>query len=302
MSKKKVLVTGATGLIGREVCALLAQRGHQPVATDVLPSGSSDFPVEQCDLRDVHGLNRIIGDEISAIVHCGGFSGPMHGWTAPHLVVDVNITGTENLLEIARQRGIERFVYASTAHIYGETDQGPVTESAPVKPTNIYGATKVAGESLVTAYQKQFGLDSTSLRFGWVYGPRRTTDCVIRTMLTDALEGRPTRLGFGANFPRQFIAVADAARAMVAAVEHQGELPAQLYNVTGGDYPTLEEVADHVRSVLPAADIVLKPGQDPNDSWQHQIDIRSIERDLGFAPDVSLRQGIEEYSVWLSNQ
>jgi UDP-glucuronate 4-epimerase len=135
----------------------------------------------------------------------------------------------------------------------------------------------------------------------WVYGPRRTTDCIIRAMITDALAGKPTRLAFGQNFYRQFIHVDDAARALVTAFEQPG-LPRDTYNVTGGSYLTFPEIADAVRTVLPSADISIVEGDDPVDDRQTRFDIAAARRDLGFSPGISLVEGIRSYADWLGNK
>jgi UDP-glucuronate 4-epimerase len=140
-----------------------------------------------------------------------------------------------------------------------------------------------------------------SLRLSWVYGPRRTTDCIVRTMIEDALAGRPTRKPFGRDFHRQFIHVEDAARALVTALRTP-RLPRQTYNVTGGTYLTLGQIGDIVRRVLPQADIALGEGPDPVDDRQHRFDVSAVQRDLRFTPEISLEQGVRAYAAWLQNR
>jgi nucleoside-diphosphate-sugar epimerase len=219
----------------------------------------------------------------------------------PPAMVAVNIVGTANVLELARIHSASRFVFCSSTSAYGVTEQDLVPEDVPLHPTTLYGASKVSGERLVAAYRSQYGLDGVSLRLSWVYGPRRTTDCIIRAMITDALAGKPTRLAFGQNFYRQFIHVDDAARALVTAFEQPG-LPRDTYNVTGGSYLTFPEIADAVRTVLPSADISIVEGDDPVDDRQTRFDIAAARRDLGFSPGISLVEGIRSYADWLGNK
>jgi nucleoside-diphosphate-sugar epimerase len=165
----------------------------------------------------------------------------------------------------------------------------------------VYGASKVASEQLVSTYSKQYGVDGVSLRLSWVYGPRRTTDCIVRTMIEDALARRPTRESFGRDFHRQFIHVSDAARALVTALDTPN-LPRRTYNITGGSYLTLREIGDVVRRVIPEADIELGEGPDPVDDVQHRFDISAAEHDLGFRPSISLEDGVRAYASWLKEQ
>jgi nucleoside-diphosphate-sugar epimerase len=298
MSEPTILVTGAAGLLGNAVRVLLETNGRKVLAIDRLPAAGDGREIIVCDLGDVHRLHALaVENRITGIVHCGAHSGPMVARDNPHSMVQVNIVGTANMLEIARIHGA-RFVFCSSTSAYGDTPDGPVPEDVPMAPTSVYGASKVAGEQLVSAYARQYGVDGVSLRLSWVYGPRRTTDCVIRTMIADALAGRPTRIPFGRDFHRQFIHVEDAARALVMALDKPG-LPRRTYNVTGGTYLTLAEIAEVVRGVLPGADIELGPGADPVDDTQRRFDISAVERDLGYRPAISLEQGVSTYADWL---
>jgi nucleoside-diphosphate-sugar epimerase len=298
MSEPTILVTGAAGLLGNAVRVLLETNGRKVVAIDRLPAAGDGREIIVCDLGDVHRLHALaVENRITGIVHCGAHSGPMVARDNPHSMVQVNIVGTANMLEITRIHGA-RFVFCSSTSAYGDTPDGPVPEDVPMAPTSVYGASKVASEQLVSAYARQYGVDGVSLRLSWVYGPRRTTDCVIRTMIADALAERPTRIPFGRDFHRQFIHVEDAARALVMALD-KPDLPRRTYNVTGGTYLTLAEIAEVVRGVLPGADIELGPGADPVDDTQRRFDISAVERDLGYRPAMSLEQGVSTYADWL---
>lgn len=298
-SKAPILVTGAAGLIGNMVRQRLEGRGDRVVAIDRAPGRGTAGPVTECDLGDVHRLHELARDGLGGIIHCGAHSGPMVARDNPFSMVAVNIVGTANVLEVARIRGAARFIYCSSTSAYGPTPPGPVPEDVALRPSTVYGASKVAGEQLVSAYAAQYGLDGTSLRLSWVYGPRRSTDCAIRTMITDAQSGRPTRMPFGRDFPRQYVHVEDAAAALVAAFDASG-LPRRVYNVTGGTYATLGEIAGMVRSILPQADIELGGGADPVDDVQHRFDISAAQRDLAYAPHHRLEAGIRAYAEWLS--
>jgi len=297
-----VLVTGASGLIGQRVAVLLSAAGRRVIATDVVAAPDSEVPVVECDLRDRAAVEALLPADapLDGIVHCGGFSGPMVGTSTPQLLLDVNVGGTTNLLELGRQHRLRRFVFASTATAYGRTTGELVDETALPRPENIYAASKLACEALVTDYARHYAAGALNLRLAWVYGPRRTTDCVIRDLLLDAQAGRPTRLPFGHGFPRQFMHVDDAARALVLALDAEVAEPERAYNVTGEDRTTLDEVARIVAEVVPGADIELAPGPDPLDVEQGLFDTTAARRDLGFVPEIGLREGIVSYAAWLA--
>jgi UDP-glucuronate 4-epimerase len=298
--KKPVLVTGAAGLVGNEVCAILRKRGDQVIGIDRQSAENTSGPIIVCDLGDIHRLHELSREGVQAVIHCAAHSGPMVARDNPYSMVQVNILGTANMLEIARIHGARRFVYCSSTTAYGPTPPGPVPEDVALKPTNVYGASKVASEQLVSAYATQYGLDGVSLRLSWVYGPRRTTDCAIRTMITDAQAGRPTRIAFGRDFPRQYIYVSDAASALVAALDAQ-KLPRRIYNVTGGSFKTLGEIAEVVSGILPHTNISLGDSPDPVDDLQYEFDTSAARNDLGIRPQYDLERGIRDYSAWLSS-
>lgn len=302
MSAPIIVVTGANGLIGNAVRIALEAQGRIVLPLDRAYATEEGRPITFCDVTDIHRLHAVVhGKTLDGIVHCGAYSGPMVERDNPSALVRVNIDGTANMLELARIHGIRRFVFCSSTSAYGPTPPGLLTEDAPMVSSNVYGASKVAGEHLVQAYRQQHGVDGVSLRLSWVYGPRRSTDCVIRTMITDAQEGRPTRLGFGADFHRQYIHVDDAAAALLAALDAPS-LPAAAYNITGGTYLTLGEVGEIVRQTIPSADIEVLPGPDPVDDVQSRFDISAAARDLGYVPRHSLESGIQSYAAWLSSR
>lgn len=291
-----VLLTGASGLIGRYVHRMLRERGDKVVAIDRIAGDD----VLACDLSEVHRLHEL-GSGADAIIHCGAISGPMVARDNPYLIVQSNIVGTANVLELARVKGMRRVVYCSSVSAFGNTPAGLdlVPEDVVLKPTSVYGASKAAGEQLLEGYRQQHGVDSVSLRPGWVYGPGRTTDCAIRTMIEDAQAGRPTSFPFGRDFYRQYVHVQDVADAILLALDAK-ELPRRSYTINGGTYLTLGDVAAIVRKVLPSARIEMGPGGDPIDDVQARFDLSAAERDLGFRPRIGLEEGIRSYAGWLA--
>ena len=299
MSDGCVLVTGAAGLVGHAVRMMIEKADRRVVAIDRMGAKGDGRDVTECDVTDIHGLHNIARrNDISGIIHCGAFSGPMVAADSPAQMVQVNIVGTANILELARMSEGTRVVFCSSTSAYGPTPPGPVPEDVALKPSTVYGASKAASEHLVHSYAQQHHVDGVSLRLSWIYGPRRTTSCTIRTMITDALEGRPTRLPFGRDFPRQYIHIDDAAHALVTALDKPG-LPRSTYTVTGDTWMTLGEIAGVVRKVMPEADIEVADGPDPVDDRQERFDISAATRDLGYHPKVSLEDGIRAYREWL---
>lgn len=300
---RTVLVTGAAGLIGNAVRIFLEERGDRVIAVDRIAQTEEGKKLTICDVADVHGLHGLASkNAIDAVIHCGALSGPMMARDNPFAMVSVNIVGTANLLEVARIHGIARLVNCSSTSVFGDIQSSdPVKEDVALHPQSVYGASKVAGEQLVSTYASQFGVDGVSLRLSWVYGPRRTTECVVRTMIDNARNGRPTHLPYGGGFHRQYIYVDDAARALIAACDRP-DLPRRTYSVTGGTNLSFDEIAAAVRARYPAAMIRLAPGPDPDDGVQPPFDISAIKDDVGFEPSIDFDRGVRLYADWLERQ
>ena len=297
------LVTGAAGLIGSSVLAKLRAQGRRALGVDLAPKPQQS-DVERADLIDIHRLHMIARNAgVTAIIHCGAVSGPMVMIENPYGIIQANVMGTANILELARIHRMRRVVFCSSASAYGPTPKpstadGALDENTPLCPSSVYGATKVACEALIRGYRVQHKADAVSIRLSWVYGPGRTTDCVVRTMIQNTLNGQATRLPVGREFPRQFIYVDDASDALIAALDAP-VCPGAVYNATGGVSVTIGELAELVRAALGRGDIVVEDGPDPLDDLQHRLDISAIARDLGFHPKVTLPEGISRYAAWL---
>lgn len=297
--EKRILVTGASGLLGRAVTRVLVAHRIPVLPIDRVPGRVETLNIERAELGDIHRLHQLASEGLAGVIHCGGLSGPMVARDEPSSMVQVNIVGTANMLELARVHGARRFIYASSATVYGETGASLIAEDSLPKPTSLYAASKLASEELVAAYSTQFGLEGASLRLSWIYGPRRTTDCAIRTMIEHAQAGRDINWDFGRNFPRQYMHVDDAAKALVQAYQAD-RLHQQIYNVSGGSRATLGEIGTIITNLLPGASISLGDGPDPLDVVQGPLDISAARRDLAYSPAIDLQTGIRSYAEWLS--
>ena len=187
---------------------------------------------------------------VGKIVHAGGISGPMLSKDNPHHINHVNLLSTIDLAEAARQQGVERFVYCSSGSAYGVTPESPVTEDTPFRPTSVYGATKAASDLVLMAFRDEYDLDVIGLRYSSVYGPRRATDCAIRTMIEDAMAKRPTKLYWGAGEFWPFVYVTDIVTATAAALDAP-KTPQYAYNVAGPDMPAVQRIAELVYEFSP---------------------------------------------------
>ena len=298
MTTNTTLITGSSGLVGYPLSKLLTLRGDHVVGLDPAPPPEA-VPGVTCienSFGDYESTRALLDRHgITKIVHAGGISGPMLSRDAPHHITKTNLVSTLDLAEAAYRHGIARFVYCSSVSAYGIMDEGPVREDAPLRPESVYGATKAASDHVLMAYRTEYGLDAVGLRYSTVYGPRRATDCVIRTMIEDAITGRPTRLPSGAGRRWPFVYVDDVVTATIAALDAPAP-PQYAYNVAGPDYPSMEQIAECVWSEFRTADIEIRGN--PDDPIRERLDLSAAERDLNWTPDWTIEAGIKAYIDW----
>jgi UDP-glucuronate 4-epimerase len=291
----KVLVTGGAGLIGMAVRNRLAADGHVVTAVDVTSHSRHDQALALVHLEDAVRLEEMaVAHSIEAIVHCGAISGPMLAKGQPLAMVDVNVRATAALLDMARRHRMLRFVNCSSISVYGDVGPQVITEDTPLHPTSVYGATKVACDALVDAFATEFGLSGVGLRIARVYGPYRRGDCLIRTMIDDALAGRPSYIPCDPEMPYHYVHANDVTEAILAALVAPA-LPHRVYTVSGGKALTMPEVVDALCQVIPEAQVTLVPGKDPVSDRQADFDLGRIAVDLGWRPRLSLKDGIVAY-------
>ena len=299
MTPRNVLVTGSSGFIGLPLAQRLADEGCRVVGFDPAPVPETpEFEDVRGDLGDVHQIYRLLKThEIDTVIHNGAISGGMVARNDPYLVCDLNIIGTIHLLEAARALEVPRFVFVSSCSAYGNTPPGPVTEEAMLRPGTVYSATKGAGDLLVTAYRTQYGMDSVSLRIGGIYGPGRTTWCVIQTMVENAVAGRPTHFDWGADQTRIHLYVDETVDSIIAAAKAE-RAPQPIYNVTRPDLVAMTRIGEIIRALVPGSEITFEPGASPLVYKREPFDVSAIERDLGFTPRIAIEEGLERYVAW----
>lgn len=285
-----VLVTGAGGFVGRHLVGALRAAGVEVV-------GAADAVGEFLDVTDPHQVHEVFARFTpEAVVHLGGVSGPMVSRERPWSIVDVNIGGTANLLEAARIAGTRRFVFASSNAVYGN-NPSPLDEQMTVlKPSSVYGATKVAAEHLLAVYGGRYGFSTCSLRISAVYGPGRSTHCIIGSFIRDALADRVSRVDFGPDFTRQYVYVQDVVRSIECALTAGPEIGGQSINVSGSELRQVSDIAGIVTELLPETRIEFGQGPDPDDDdIQGPFVLTRAKEILGFEPAVNLRDGIARY-------
>lgn len=302
MTPGPILVTGAAGLIGGRLVRRLAAEGAAVVATDRRaaepPPGVRWATV---DLEDRPALAALMREaRASAVVHAGAISGPMVAAGDPCRVMAVNVGGTLNVAEAALRAGVECLVALSSAGVYGaQATLDPVGEEAPLNAKDVYGASKIAAETVLRAYRHDHGLPAIALRISSVYGPGRTTACFIRDMIDHARRGDPIALAPEGACRRQFAHVDDVVAAVLGALRAP-RLDHFAFNVGGGTWLSEQEIVTLAAAVLPGLRIAATDAA-PRclDGEMGPLDTARARVAFGFSPSIPLAEGVAAYAAAL---
>ena len=287
----EVLVTGGSGFIGRHVLAKLQGRGHHVRNVDRMPH-PGDVETVVGELNDPRVVARAVTESTDAIVHLAAETSVLGSIERPALVHDTNVTVTAALLEAARESGVQRFVLASSNSVVGDHD-GTMTEDVALRPLTPYGATKAAGEMLLSGYAGAFGLATPVLRLTNVYGPGMLAkDSFVPRMMRAAASGEGVTVYGDGHQRRDLVHVGDVARAFALAVEGW---PSGPVIIGSGASHTVLDMVEAARAAtgapIPVEHVPPKAGE-----MRAVVVDTALARSRGFEPTRSLEEGMA--SVW----
>jgi UDP-glucose 4-epimerase len=306
----RVLVTGGAGFIGSHVADAFLSAGHQVFAVDNLVHGrvaNVDPAVTffQADLRDRAALEGIFGRARPEIIsHHAALVSVRESLDRPEDYAAVNVLGGLNLLELARRTGVRKFIYANTGGaLYGEgRDQAPFREDRAPNPLDAYGASKLAFEHYLNVYRHNFGLDYVSLRYANVYGPRQDPygeGGVVAIFAEHMIAGRPCTINGNGEKVRDFVYAGDVAQANLMAMDRGSGV----YNIATGVPTNIKTIFRDLRAAAPGYDLDPRYGPDkPGEVWSSCLDASLARRELGWAPAVSLADGLARTLVYFRDQ
>jgi len=309
-----ILVTGAAGFIGSHLAERLCRRGDSVIGLDNFNDyydparkranaarleAYSNFRMVEADVRDRERMFALVPAEgITAVAHLAAMAGVRNAVAHPDLYVNVNLNGTQNLLDAARASGtVGNFVFASTSSVYGNTTQIPFVETDPCdRPLQPYAAAKRAAEILGYSYHHLFGQNFTVLRFFTVYGPNGRPDMMAYLLADSIYRGREVPLYDGGQMYRDWTFVDDITAGIAAAIDRP--LGYEVINLGRGEpvllrdfVELMEELSGRKANLVPmprlAADFVL-----------NQADISKARRLLGYDPRVSVVDGVRRFWEW----
>ena len=304
----KVLVTGGAGFIGSHLMRHLKARGDEPVALDNLSFGRRENLEEGMELIEMdvldEGLAGIVATgQYDAIVHLAGQTLVSHSLEEPDFDAESNIIGLIRVLEAARQSGVRRVVFSSTAAAYGGVPERdlPIKEAHKLAPMSFYGLSKVTAERYLELYHECFGLDYVVLRFANVYGERQGDGGeggVISIFARSVAEEKEITIFGDGEQTRDFIYAGDIAEGVAAALTTtQANV---VYNLSTQTQTSLRELVD-VLSNVAGRRIIPKYGPErPGDIYKSSLSNARARRGLGWKPAVSLEEGLRRtYAYFL---
>ena len=300
-----VLVTGGAGFIGSHLAWGLVERGDEVRILDDLSTGlqqnltslDSDFQKE--DIRDQGAVDQAMQD-VQTVFHLAALTSVPESVEVPQRCYEVNLIGSLNVLWAAHRAGVRRVVLASSCAVYGEIPP-PMREDAVAQPLSPYAASKLAMEEAARLFYETHGLETISLRFFNVYGPRQAPDSEYAAVIPKFIQvmmqgGRPVIFGDGSQ-TRDFVHVSDVVRAMLLAGERKAPV-GQVVNVGSGQSISILALAEALRMQFPG-------GAEPSFSSPRQGDLAHSAADmdradqtLGYRPQVAVEQGLRSTIEW----
>lgn len=308
----RILITGGAGFIGSHLAETLVKLGAKVAVIDDLNGGSRENlrsfgPVEfiHASILDAAALSACMKD-CKYVFHQAALGSVPRSVEEPRLYHEVNTTGTLNVLETARAAGVRRVMFAASSSCYGNNGV-PWVETMPVLPCSPYAATKVAGEALLRAYSASYGLDTASLRYFNIFGPRQNANsayaAVIAAFATALLSGaRPLIFGDGEQ-SRDFTYVANAVHANLLAARHAGVIGGDTLNVGCGSRISVNELAKVIGEQLDRPDLLPEHRPERAGDLKHSYaDLARCKAILGYEPVVRFAAGLAPTLRWYQTQ
>lgn len=318
---RRAVVTGAAGFIGSHLVDRLLADGFEVLGVDSF----EDYyprPFKEANLAAARasGHFTLIADNILAlsaaqathgggsrleelleradcVIHLAAQAGVRASWGRTfRIYTDNNVLATQMVLEACREAGVPKMIYASSSSVYGDTDQLPMREDADCRPLSPYGVTKLAGEHLCRLYWRNHGVPAVSLRFFTVYGPRQRPDMAFHRFLRAMLEGRDLEMYGAGDQTRDFTFVADIIDGIMLAMSGRD---GSVYNLGGGSRITLLDAVRTLEAVSGVQARVRGEGTQAGDVRHTWADLRRAREELGYAPRVSIEQGLLCEVEWL---
>jgi nucleoside-diphosphate-sugar epimerase len=292
----KVLVTGAKGFVGRHVVEYLTKHGYETIETDVVGNANAGSVTERTFVKEK--LGRL---DFDAVVHLAGIADLKKTIDDPYLCYEVNCLGTMNMLELALKKNVKRFIFPSSANVYGAPRKNPVTEEARFEPRVPYDYSKVAGESLCMGYYRAKSLPVAITRSWLLFGEYDQPTRAVPRFIGAALRNEPIKLF---NSGRDTTAPVHATNygKLVATILEKDSSIGEAFNFGGEKALSIRELAELIKMLTGSrSELQLLPPRSEAEA-EPQISYPSNEklrRVLGYEPEVTLEAGLRRTAEWV---
>ncbi|HYH55100.1 MAG TPA: GDP-mannose 4,6-dehydratase [Anseongella sp.] len=310
---KHILVTGGAGFIGSSLCERLLKDPTVKITCidNFDPFYSESFKrqnlkeleknprfklVEQ-DITELSDLQVWLPDDYDAIVHLASKAGVRPSIQYPAQYQQVNVIGTQNLLDFARIKGIKQFVFGSSSSVYGINPNVPWQESEKLMPISPYASTKLSGEMIGHAYTHLYGIRFIALRFFTVYGPRQRPDLAIHKFTRDIFQGDPITVYGDGSSSRDYTYVDDIVQGVLAAIDYSSS-NFEIINLGNRQAVKLQEMIGTIEKACGRKAIIDRRPEQPGDVPQTYADISKAGRLLNYHPATGFEEGIRKFVNW----
>jgi UDP-glucuronate 4-epimerase len=312
-----ILITGGAGFIGSHLAQRLLREGKRLAIVDNLDDyypaelkranlgevkASGEFQFFPTDIRDGESLREVFATfKPDAVIHLAARPGVRQSFAQPEVYTSINVLGTTQVLEISRQSGVKRIVFASSSSVYGYLSRAPFREDATIShPLSIYAATKVAGEAVAFTYSHAYDTSVVCVRLFTVYGPRQRPDLAIRKFAGMIIDGKEVPIFGDGSLERDYTYIDDIVDGILRALDAPGKF--DVYNI-GNSHPVrVDEMVDTLGRALgkpalkkfiptPAGEMILT-----------HADLTKATQFLGYSPKVRFEEGIRRFAEWLKSR
>jgi UDP-glucose 4-epimerase len=314
---QRILVTGGAGFIGSHIVDKLMEDGYVVTVLDNLHTGSMENIDRHTNKRNLGFINGDIRDidlvkkvlkEVDVVFHEAALASVTLSVKDPILTDQINVEGTLSLLKASCDQNVKRFIYASSAAVYGKTKSPCKKEDDHLSPTSPYGVSKLAAENYVQVFQRLYGIETVCLRYFNVYGPRQRVDVhgsyggVISIFINRILNNMPPTINGDGEQTRDFVYIDDVVKANMLAMNTE-KGTGEAFNIATGKGASINKVAEtlkHIMNKTELKDVHTEPR--PTDIKHGYADISKARKILGYEPQFSIEQGLTELVNWYTNK
>ena len=310
---RKILVTGGAGFIGSHIVDRLLNEGFEVTVIDNLDTGRlenfanhqsrKEFHLIKGDIRDFGLINELMKD-VDVVFHEAALASVVFSVQNPILTNDINVTGTLNLLKASSDLHVKRFIYASSAAVYGDTQSPIKREDMNPNPTSPYGVSKLAAENYVKLFHKLYGLETVSLRYFNVYGPRQRFDIqcayggAITIFTNRLLKNMPPIIYGDGEQTRDFVYIQDVIEANILALNNKNAA-GEVFNIGTGKNISINQIAEILKDKMNRKNLKnIYADPRPTDIRHGYADITKAKKILGYSPKFSIEEGLTKLVKW----